>query len=128
MAYSNNTSLYYPTPPVSGEFGSYQFLGQTLTTEEVNGQAENTFNQWDTIRGWPGPMAGSPTSLRVTVSYGEYYRNTFVDWCLTCEFPESVASVTSYENWGSGYDLPSYPGTFSPQLAAVSIPTAVIEG
>ena len=83
MAYSNNTSLYYPTPPVSGEFGSYQFLGQTLTTEEVNGQADSTFNQWNTIRGWPGPMAGSPTSLRVTVSYGEYYRNTFVDWCVS---------------------------------------------
>jgi len=117
MADYNSTNLYYSTPPVPGE----PFLGQTSATEEVNGQANSTFNQWNTI--WrPGPMIGSPTGPLVTTGYGEYHCNPFIDRCLTREFPESVTLATPYENQGSGHDLWSYPGYLWPVVGTSGHP------
>ena len=116
MAYYFNASLYYSAPPVPGKFGSYPLLGQTSAIEEVNGQPDSTFKQWNTA-GWPGPMVGSATSLRATVSYGEYCCNPSIDWHLMREFPESVAMTAGH-----------IQSTIRPQLAAMDIPTADIEG
>ena len=72
MAYYNNPCSY-PTSSASGELEFYSLLSQMLATEEANSQAHDTFaDQWNTI-GRPGPMVGSPTSLRATASYGEHY-------------------------------------------------------
>ena len=53
-------------------------------------------------------MVGSPTSLRATASYGEHHLNHFIDWLLTREAPESMASVASHTNGIDGHGLPSY--------------------
>ena len=83
MAYFNDTTNngFYSTSFASGGFYSYPHPSQTFVTdtEEANGQmyADST-DQWSAERR-PGPMVGSPTSLRATDSFGEHRSDHFTD-------------------------------------------------
>ena len=110
MAYHNdpNNASFYSASSVSGEPDLYPFLDQTSAAEGLNEYARTLTNQWGMIE-QPGPMVGSPTSLRAAASYGRCRCDLFVDWCLTRVFPESMASATSYESRPGSYGQPQYP-------------------
>jgi len=102
MAYFNgaNNTSFYSTPSASGEFYSYPPPSQMFPThaEGANSQVyADPTDQWSMVRR-SGPIVGSPTSLRATVSYGEYHSNRSIDWCLTQEPPESLAPTTLHTN------------------------------
>ena len=83
MTYFNNTSntSFYSTSFASGGLYSYPLPGQTFfaDTEEANGQIyADPPNQWSVV-GQSGPVVGSPTSLRVTDSFGEHRSDHFTD-------------------------------------------------
>ena len=86
---ANDTS-FHSASSASGELELYPFV-------------EPLPDGWCVVE-WPGP----PTDLPDTVSHGEYLSNSFIEWRLTCEIPESTASVDSHTTHIGGYDQPSY--------------------
>ena len=109
MAYFDDTNSpnSYSASDFPGELNFYPSLAQTSATEEVGSYTYPPFPDW--LVRQPGPVVGSPTSVWATGSCGEYHFHFFVDWCLTREPPEPVASATSYAAGGNGYSQPLYP-------------------
>ena len=109
MAYfndPNNTDFY---SSVSGGFYSYPPPSQTfaIDTQGINGQTyTDPTNPWSMVR-QSGPMV-EPTNLWATANSGERHSDPFIDSCLTCEPPESIAPTTSYTSRSDGYSWPSY--------------------
>ena len=80
MAYSTNSdnASFYSTSSASGEFDVYPFASQTSPTEEPNRRYSALTDQWNMVER-PGPMVGSPTSIRAVPSFGKCHCNLFVD-------------------------------------------------
>ena len=108
--YDVNNSTFYSTPTVSGEFGMYPFLSQTLANEEATVRAYH-FTDGRGIAGQSGHVVGSPTGLRAEASFGQGNSSLLVDRHFTCDSPESVSSVTSRAAQTHGYGQPYWPIT-----------------
>lgn len=59
---------------------------------------------------WSGP----PINFQATVSHGKYLSNSFIEWRLTCESPESTALAKSYTTHTEDYGQPSYTKGYWP--------------
>ena len=112
MAYFDNNANFYPTFSVPEELYAYQSLNQTLAIEETNNNVYGTFaNHWGTDE-QPGPTTDLSTSLWDVTSHGKYHCDSITNRCLTLEYPESLAPVTSYPTYTDGYGQLSYADNY----------------
>ena len=73
MAYFNNAdNTDFDPTSASGVLDQYLFVGQAPAIEEAGGQTYCACATCWSAAGRPGPMVGSPTSLRADASYGKY--------------------------------------------------------
>ena len=106
---ANNASIY-STSSTSGEPHENPHLNRTLATDtwgEVSQTYVGPSDRWRMARR-PGPMVGSPTSLRAAAGFSECHSNRSIGWCLTHRPAESVDSVTTYTTRTDGDAWPSY--------------------
>jgi len=92
------------------EVDPYEFLVQFSANEAANSTA-NTFTDRWSMYDQPGPMVDFQAA---TTNHGKHYRNLFVDWCLTVESPEPLASATSWVAQPDGDGQQSYSGQYWP--------------